>query len=170
SRSSGTGINAFRRGSMQVSLARTRRYAVLLSDFNFSEAAMKDSTFTRVFRLFALIGALLAFASIHAFAQQATIVGTVTDPSGAVIANAKVTATNTETGVVHTITTNESGQYVLPDTRIGHYDVKAEAPGLKIAEQKGVVLQVGDRARVDLQMQVGATTESVTFEAAGVRV
>src|SRR5438034_6038215 len=155
---------------MEALLASTRRYAVLLSDFNFSEAAMKDSILTRVFRLFALVGALLAFASIHAFAQQATIVGTVTDPSGAVIANAKVTATNTETGVVRTITTNESGQYVLPDTRIGHYDVKAEAPGLKIAEQKGVVLQEGDRARVDFQMQVGATTESVTVEAAGVRV
>jgi hypothetical protein len=154
---------------MELSMASTRRYAVLLSDFNFSEAAMKDSILTRVFRLFALVGALLAFASIHAFAQQATIVGTVTDPSGAVIANAKVTATNTETGVVHTITTNESGQYVLPNNRIGHYDVKAEAPGLKLAEQKGVVLQVGDRARVDFQMQVGAASESVTVEAAAVR-
>src|SRR5437762_1482708 len=109
-------------------------------------------------------------ASFQAFAQEATIVGTVTDPSGAVITNAKVTATNTETGVARTITTNEAGQYVLPGVHIGHYDVKAEASGLKVAEQKGVLLQVGDRARVDFQMQVGATTESVTVEAAAVRV
>jgi hypothetical protein len=117
-----------------------------------------------------LISALLAFACIPAVAQQATLLGTVIDPSGAVIANAKVTATNTETGVLHAITTNDAGQYVLPDIRTGHYNVKAEAPGLKLAEQKGVVLQVGDRTRVDFQMQVGATTESVTVEAAAIHV
>jgi hypothetical protein len=132
--------------------------------------AVKDSTLTRIFRLFALIGALLVFASIQAFAQEATIVGTVTDPSGAVIANAKVTATNTETGVARTITTNEAGQYVLPGVHIGHYNMKAEASGLKAAEQTNVLLQVGDRARVDFQMQVGAATESVTVEATAIRV
>ena len=51
---------------------------------------------TRVSRLFAIVGAFLAFASIQAFAQEATIVGTVTDPSGAVIVNAKITATNAD--------------------------------------------------------------------------
>src|SRR5438477_4087334 len=117
-----------------------------------------------------LISALLAFACIPAVAQQATLLGTVIDPSGAVIANAKVTATNTETGVVHAITTNDAGQYVLPDIRTGHYNVKAEAPGLKLAEQKGVVLQVGDRTRVDFQMQVGAATDTVTVEATAIRV
>ncbi len=121
-------------------------------------------------RFFALTAVALLFASLQAFAQEATIVGTVTDPSGAVVANAKITATSAETGVARTITTNESGQYVLPGVHIGHYDVKAEGAGLKIAEQKGVVLQVGDRARVDFQMQVGAATESVTVEAASIRV
>src|SRR6266496_39760 len=109
-------------------------------------------------RFFALTAVALLFASLQAFAQEATIVGTVTDPSGAVVANAKITATSAETGVARTITTNESGQYVLPGVHIGHYDVKAEGAGLKIAEQKGVVLQVG------------AATESVTVEAASIRV
>src|SRR5438270_11379636 len=108
--------------------------------------------------------------SFQASAQEATIVGTVTDPSGSVIANAKITAKNVETGLVHTITTNEAGQYVLPDLHIGHYDVKVEATGFKAAEQKGIVLQVGDRARVDFQMQVGGATETVTVEAAPIRV
>src|SRR6266496_3254241 len=112
---------------------------------------------------------LLLAASFQAFAQEATIVGTVIDPSGAAIANAKVIATNTETGVARTITTNEVGQYVLPGVHIGHYDVKAEASGLKVTEQKNVLLQVGDRARVDFQMQVGSTTESVTVEATAIR-
>lgn len=118
----------------------------------------------------ALLCALILGVSFQAFAQEATIVGTVTDPSGSVIANAKITAKNVETGLVRTISTNEAGQYALPDIHIGHYDVKAEATGFKAAEQKGLVLQVGDRARVDFQMQVGAAAETVTVEAAPIRV
>jgi len=66
--------------------------------------------------------------------------------------------------------TGDSGQYVLPDLKIGHYDAKAEASGFKIAEQKGLVLQVGDRARIDFQMQLGGAQETVTVEANEVRV
>ena len=116
------------------------------------------------------LSALVLAASLQMFGQGATIVGTVTDPSGAVIANANVTATNTDTGVARTGTTNEAGQYVLPDVHIGHYNVKAEFPNLKTSEQKGILLQVGDRTRVDFAMQVGAATESVTVEAAAIRV
>jgi Carboxypeptidase regulatory-like domain len=118
----------------------------------------------------ALLCALILGVSFQAFAQEATIVGTVTDPSGSVIANAKITAKNVETGLVHTISTNEAGQYALPDIHIGHYDVKAEATGFKAAEQKGIVIQVGDRARLDFQMQVGGASETVTVEAAPIRV
>ncbi len=117
----------------------------------------------------ALVAMILGI-SFQAFGQEATIVGTVTDPSGSVIANAKIMAKNLETGLLHTITTNEAGQYVLPDIHIGHYDVKAEATGFKAAEQKGILLQVGDRARVDFQMQVGPASETITVEAAPIRV
>src|SRR5439155_7448315 len=123
-------------------------------------------------RILSYVGVLFAFAlfaSLTAFAQQATLVGTVTDPSGAVIANAKITATNAETSVVHTITTNGAGQYVLPDVRIGHYDVKAEGPGLKIAERKAVVFQLGNGVGVDFQMQVGAAAGAVAVEGTAVR-
>ncbi len=54
--------------------------------------------------------------------------------------------------------------------KIGHYDVKAEASGFKTAEQKGIVLQVGDRSRIDFQMQLGGAQETVTVEANAVRV
>src|SRR5216683_7162928 len=112
---------------------------------------------------------LLGFSSL-AFAQNATIVGTVTDPSGSAIPNAKITVTSVETAATRTITTNESGSYVLPDLQIGHYDIKVEAAGFKIADQRGVVLQVGDRSRFDFQMQVGGAAETVTVEANAVRV
>ena len=121
-------------------------------------------------RHFALLCALLLGVSFQAFAQEATMVGTITDPSGSVIANVKITFTNTETGLARTITTNESGQYVMPDLHIGHYNVKAEATGFKVGEQKNIFLQVGDRARVDFQMQVGAASETITVEAAPIRV
>jgi hypothetical protein len=62
------------------------------------------------------------------------------------------------------------GEYVAPSLHIGRYVVHAEAAGFKSVEQKDVVLQVGDRARVDFQLEVGAATEQVTVEAAPVAV
>src|SRR5579863_8493440 len=108
--------------------------------------------------------------SSSVMAQDATIVGTVTDPSAAAVPNVKITLTNLETGLVHTAVTGDSGQYAVPELKIGHYDAKAEASGFKIAEQKGLVLQVGDRARIDFQMQLGGAQETVTVEANAVRV
>src|ERR1041385_3619671 len=98
---------------------------------------------------------LLAVLPSVSFAQNATIVGTVTDPSGAVMPNVNVTITNTQTGWTRTYPTNDAGQYVAPDVQIGRYNVKAESSGFKVAEQKDVLLQVGDRLRVDFQMKVG---------------
>src|SRR5690349_18970063 len=86
-----------------------------------------------VSRALVLAVMLLGLSSL-AFAQNATVVGTVTDPSGSAVPNAKVTVTSVETGATHTITTNESGSYVVPDLQIGHYDIKVEAAGFKIAE------------------------------------
>ena len=113
---------------------------------------------------------LLAGLPFRAFAQDATVVGTVTDQSGSVMANVKITITNAETSLARTITTNDSGQYVAVDLRIGHYSVKAEASGFKVAEEKGLVLNVGDRRRVDFQMALGAAQETVTVEANVVHV
>src|SRR5580693_1089160 len=119
-----------------------------------------------------LVVLALAFLCLSSsvMAQDATIVGTVTDPSGAAVPNVKITLTNLETSLVHSAVTNDAGQYVLPELKIGHYDAKAEASGFKVAEQKGVVLQVGDRARVDFQMQLGGAQETVTVEANAIRV
>jgi hypothetical protein len=108
---------------------------------------------------------LLLVLPCASFAQNATIVGTVTDPSGAVMPNVNVTITNIDTNWTRTIPTNDAGQYAASDIQIGHYNVKAEASGFKVAEQKGIVLQVGDRLRVDFQMKMGTSSETVTVEA-----
>src|SRR5579884_689165 len=122
-----------------------------------------------------LRGCLLAFAllllgSTLAFGQEATILGTVTDPSGAAVPNVSVTITNLDTGTVTHINTNDVGQYVAPDLHIGRYNVDAKAANFKVAGQKNIALQVGDRHRVDFQLQLGNTQESVTVEANAVQV
>src|SRR6267143_332370 len=119
----------------------------------------------------ALLLCMLDFGTAaQTFGQNATIVGTVTDPSASVIANVKITVTHSETSLAHTFATNDSGQYVAVDLPVGHYNIKAEASGFKVAEQKGLVLQVGDRTRVDFLMALGAASETVTVEANVVRV
>src|SRR5450432_2634830 len=121
----------------------------------------------RMSLLFSLL--LIAFA-FAAFAQEATIVGTVTDPSGAPVPNVAITITNAETGLARHLTTNSTGQYVAPDLQIGHYRIRAEVAGFKAAEQKDIVLAVGDRSRADLKLELGNTQESITVEAANVAV
>jgi carboxypeptidase family protein len=106
---------------------------------------------------------LLAFV-FHASAQQATIVGTVSDPTGAVVPGVSIKATQTATGANFNTTSNTAGQFVLPSLPNGSYDVRAEAAGFKSFEEKDIVLNVGDRTRVDIALQVGQTKESITVE------
>ena len=117
-----------------------------------------------------MLWALLTLCALSAFAQEATIVGTVTDPSGAAVPNVSIAITNTDTGVVRTVTSNGDGQYVAPDLHIGHYMVKATGSGFKVAEQKGLVLTVGDRTRVDFALQLGNAQETITVEATAATV
>ena len=70
-------------------------------------------------RYLLILFVLLAGLPFRASAQDATIVGTVTDPSGSVIANVKITITNAETGLARNTTTNDSGQYVAAELRVG---------------------------------------------------
>ena len=106
----------------------------------------------------------------YAFAQTATVVGTITDPSGSVVPNVTVTATHVETGQVRSTKASDAGQYLFADLPIGHYTIKAEASGFGVAQKNDVVLNVGDRARFDFDLKMGAATETITVEADSVRV
>ena len=121
-------------------------------------------------RVVLLLAALVLILAAQGLAQEATIVGTVTDPSGAAVANAAITVTNLDTGLARNLTTSSDGQYVAPDLRIGRYSVRAAAAGFKTTEQQNITLQVGDRARVDLKLAVGSAQEQVTVEAAAIAV
>src|SRR5271165_1087559 len=121
-------------------------------------------------RLAILLAAFSILFATHALAQEATIVGTVTDPTGAAVPNAAITVTDVGTGLARNLTTGSDGGYVAPDLHIGRYTVRAQGAGFKVAEQKDIVLNVNDRTRVDFKLQVGSTTEQVTVEAAAIAV
>jgi carboxypeptidase family protein len=117
-----------------------------------------------------LLSAFVLLGAFQALAQEATIVGTVTDPSGAAVPNVNITITNVDTGLVTQFTTNDVGQYVAPHLQIGHYKVRAQGANFKVAEQNDLVLAVADRRRVDFQLQVGSNQETVTVEARPVAI
>jgi hypothetical protein len=113
----------------------------------------------------------LALLSTVAYSQEtANIVGTVTDPSGAAVPDAKITVTNTGTGLVRSITTNTTGNYSARELAIGRYNVRVEAPGFKASEFTGITLNVRDTVRADASLQVGEAKESVTVEASAVQI
>jgi len=118
----------------------------------------------RLFLLF-VAAAVLLICSNRAMAQEATVVGTVTDTSGAVVPKVSINITNLDTGLATTLVSGQDGQYVAPDLAIGHYKLVASAQGFKSYEKSGIVLQVGDRLRVDVQLQVGAAAQTVTVAA-----
>jgi hypothetical protein len=93
---------------------------------------------------------------------QAAIVGTCLDPSGAAIPGASVGARNTGTNAKFEAVTNLSGNYVLPLLPIGQYEVTASAKGFDTVVRTGIVLQVGDRARVDFSLEVAPPDRSLT--------
>src|SRR5229473_4351379 len=105
--------------------------------------------------------ALLAASSAYSQAVNATLLGTLTDASGGVVPNAKVTITEVNTGVSRTAQTNESGNYTFPDIQPGNYTVAVEVTGFKRERRAGVVVEVNTSTRVDLQLQPGSVSESV---------
>jgi Carboxypeptidase regulatory-like domain/TonB dependent receptor len=102
--------------------------------------------------------------------QNGQFAGTVSDPSGAAIAGAKVTVTNPATNLSVTTTTNETGLYTLKELPAGSYRITAEAKGFKTTSNMSVTLNVGTVARMDFRLELGQTREviEVSGEAAAV--
>ena len=106
---------------------------------------------------------VLSAAFVHA-QDTASLTGTVRDSSGASIANAQVAVISAEHGVNRTTTTNSDGDYSVPALTPGSYDVTVTAQGFKKYEAKGVILRVAQKARNDVNMQVGASNIEVSVE------
>lgn len=104
-------------------------------------------------------------APLRAQAVDGTLLGTVTDTTGAAVANVKVTLVETNTNVSRTAQTNESGNYIFPDLPPGTYRVTAEQTGFKRASRAGVDVLVNTTVRIDLDLQAGDVSETITVEA-----
>src|SRR5689334_1996017 len=119
--------------------------------------------------LLALVVVLLACGQLFG-GVTASISGTVTDPSGAAVSGATVTATNTDTGIAQIQRTNTQGFYSFQSLPLGHYDVSVQQRGFKMYRQIGLVLNVNEAQTVDVALQVGAVEQSMEVSAAALHV
>ncbi len=115
-----------------------------------------------------LVLALLTCLTVaigYSQAVNGTLLGSVSDASGSVVPNAKVTVTETNTGLTRSNVTNESGNYTFPDLAPGTYTVSVELQGFKRSSRAGVEVQVNTSPRVDIVLQTGSVSESVEVKA-----
>ncbi|MDR3723698.1 MAG: TonB-dependent receptor [Terracidiphilus sp.] len=119
-----------------------------------------------------LIAALILIpASRAGFGQigtTATVAGTVTDPSGAVVAGAAVTIKNTDTSIERSSVTLDSGNYVITELQPGKYSLSLSRSGFKPYEQQNIILSIGQRATINVQLQIGTEQQKITVTASDV--
>src|SRR5450432_2796036 len=120
---------------------------------------------SRTILIFTLLAGLLATASLSAQTFRGTILGTVTDPSGAVLPGAKVTVKNTGTGSERTTETSADGSYSVPELPIGTYTVTVTQTGFQTFLATGVTVDVSTERRVDAGMKTGQVSSTVEVSA-----
>jgi len=111
---------------------------------------------------------MVSLTSVRALAQadQGAITGLVLDPTGAIVANAQITLTNTDTGLVLQTQADSSGNYVFSPIKIGNYKVSVTAPGFSTTTQENIQLHVQDRIAVNVELKTGAENTTVTVTTA----
>ena len=122
---------------------------------------------SRIAPALSLIFLLAAVASAQTF--RGTILGTVTDPNGAVVSGARVTVKNASTGLERSTTTDDSGNYTVAELPIGSYEVRVDRTGFVPTVVSNVAVEIASERRVDLKLNV-AGTETVVTVAANVQV
>src|ERR1700687_1860225 len=117
----------------------------------------------RCFRFVGSILLALCLVTIYASAQTTTgtILGTVHDASGGVVPDARVSAVNEATGFGRQTSTESSGEYVLTSLPVGSYTLTVQANGFKTKVLSGMVLEIDQKARVDVSLEIGRVTEEV---------
>jgi hypothetical protein len=122
------------------------------------------NSFFRAIRTLALvIFSLALFAGASTFAQtfRGTILGSVTDSSGAAVPGATVTIKNVDTGLIRTVTTSDDGSYAAPELPIGNYSVTVEKAGFKSGVVTGVKVEVSTERRADVALQIGQSAQRI---------
>ena len=110
---------------------------------------------------FAGLALLMTFSFLQAQTNLGRITGAVRDPTGGAMVGVTVSVTDADRGLERTTMTDAAGQYAFPGLLPGKKTIKAEAPGFRAFEQANIVLEVAQDARLDIEMQPGAVTETV---------
>jgi len=116
-------------------------------------------------RLRTLFGVILCLAGIfsaHAQSSGGTIAGTVTDVSGALVADAAITATGVETGTVYTTVSTSAGTFRFQQMQLGRYNIKVVAPGFKEQTLQGILVTTGNVSPAEVHLATGSASETVT--------
>jgi hypothetical protein len=103
--------------------------------------------------------------AVLAQSDRGTITGTLSDPAGAVVASASVEARNEETGLNYQAATTPTGNYTIVQLPVGVYEVSVAVPGFKKYVRKGITVEVAATLRIDIALEVGGSTESITVQA-----
>ena len=124
------------------------------------------ATYARRAGLAVLVAAMLSSTALYAQYTSGNIVGTVTDKTGALVPNAQVTATNTQTNVKYPVNANGNGEYRIDNLPPGIYDVSATAPGFNTQTEKGFEVQLNKQATLVIHMAPKGAAETVEVSAA----
>ncbi|MGH9493964.1 MAG: carboxypeptidase-like regulatory domain-containing protein, partial [Candidatus Sulfotelmatobacter sp.] len=125
----------------------------------------------RILAQFVVLSVLCLGCCAGVFAQSTSqISGTVKDASGAVVAGAQITVTQTATGVTRTVTSDANGVYSLPSLPLGPYQMQVKKDGFTTYLQSGIVLQVAEGPTIDPVLKVGEINQTVQVEAAAAMI
>src|ERR1700688_3170732 len=113
--------------------------------------------------IFLSLGLLLIAPSLFSQGNQGRITGTIADQSGGAMSGATVTVLDVARGVSRTLTTDDSGEYNAPNLTPGQYSVRVEAKGFKTETRQNIAVEVGKELRVDLSMQPGDVSQTITI-------
>ena len=119
---------------------------------------------SKILRQAALCIALCA-ATLFGQSERGIITGTVRDASGAVVPAAKITLSNTQTGVNFTAPSNASGEYTVPQLQVGTYNIRVEKAGFRPASITGLVLNASGTVRADATLEVGTSAQAIEVSA-----
>src|SRR5229473_920190 len=133
------------------------------------QTAREESNMSRHLLPVLLIGMILG-GQAYAQVSGATLSGTITDPSGAALAGAKVSITNTATGITRDVTADSAGFYAAPNLLPGDYEVTVAAPGFSTTKESNITLTVGAQQALNVSLKIGESTQNVLVAEAALQI
>ena len=144
--------------------SRTTFHCATAARFDRNGKSTSPSFFVRLFLL--LVLAAFSGSALTAQDTTGTILGNVTDASGAAVAKAEVTVTNTQTNISVVVTTSDSGAYTVPQLNPGTYSVSIKMAGFESASVTSLSISAGDRRRADAALKIGSASETIQISTA----